>query len=300
MKKKHILKYFLVVCIVALASLACSKKSNSKSSSSSSGSDNSGTSASCSSETFTSDSYVTGTIRNQNQWAVDQSAGFDEAIVHNASVACRGTGVWKINSSVTSGAFSNQPASPDFTKQNGESSVRSSGGTDSMSVSFYIRSISTVADGSSFTVNLSPTAMDRATYVRFDNRKDSDGGLKIIVIDGNFANQYDIKQNLVRGQWYRVEIVFNAVDGVSNDVMKTYVNGVLVGTSTSLEDYYHSVPQAVPSFSRVMFRIAIAAASLDASFTSPQGFYIDDFTQKSFNASAPSTIVESYSTGFEP
>ena len=263
---------------------------------------NSGDSVACGTETFSSPLMTTGTVNGQDGWYVDTSYSFDESVVNLGANACRGQGVWKISNLVTSGGFGNQPISPAMTKDSGESTIRGAGGGDTFEVSFYFRSVSTVADGTTMTASISPNGGDRNSYIRFDNDDDADGGFNVWALDGAGAT-VSIGSNLVRGQWYKLRAVLRSVDGqggggVANDILEVYLDGVLAGMSSSWEEYYLSVPQAILPSNRVMFRVNNAPGLLGA-FAAPQGLYIDDFKQSIYNFTAPGTIIESYATGFE-
>jgi hypothetical protein len=254
----------------------------------------------CGGETFASAMFSTGSINGQEGWFVDPSAGFDEGIVSLGSGACRGNGVWMLNNSVTSGAFGNQPQSPAFPESAGESSVRGAGGGDTMAVSFFFRTVSAAADGSTFTHSFSPSTADRQTYLRFVNDLDSNGGLRIYSIDGVLLDQiHPQAANLSRAGWHHVRVVDLNVDGAANDVVTVSIDGVLVGTFSTWESWRAALPAPTLAVSRSLFRLAIGAGTVDASFTSPLGFYIDDYIQEVFNSSAPTAILESYKTGFE-
>ncbi|MEO8144806.1 MAG: hypothetical protein ABI654_11390 [Betaproteobacteria bacterium] len=259
----------------------------------------------CGGETFASPIFATATINGQDGWFVDPAGGFDEGIVALGSGACRGNGVWKLNNAVTSGAFGNQPVSPAFPQSAGESSVRSAGGGDTMVVSFFFRAVSPTADGSTFTHSFSPTSSDRHTYLRFTNDLDANGGFRIISIDGVLLDQtHSFASNLSRTAWHHVRIVNLNVDGlapgsIANDVVSIWIDGTLAGTFSTWESWRVALPAATLAVTRSLFRLSIAAASVDPSFTSPQGFYLDDYVQQVLDSSSPATILESYKTGFE-
>lgn len=306
MKQIRILFFAVAAILIALTYNNCSQTSDSSSSSggsSSSGNTNTSTpSYQCGGASFTSDTFtLNASVNGQHGWYSDPSSNFDEKVVDIGTDACRGTGVWKISNAVTSSGFGNQPISPAFTNANGESTVKSSGGGDSMSVSFFIRTVAAVADGSSVTTSLSPTSADRHNYLRIINDLDANGGFRILAIDGILLDQtHVVAQNISRGVWHHVKIVNNNPDGGSNDVVQVYLDGNLVSTHTTWEDWRTAIPATTLAVTRFLFRLNVTAASVDASFTgTPAGFYIDDLEQKSFNASTPSLIIESYSTGFE-
>jgi len=255
----------------------------------------------CSSDTFASSLYSVNTsISGQNGWYVDLIANFDEKILDVGSQACRGKGVWQLSNKVTSGGFGNQPMSPTQNTSAGESTVRDPGGGDSMAISFYIRTVSGNADGSAFTLSFSPDSADRHTYLRFVNDENTDRGFRMFAIDGAGLTAHDVKNNMTRATWMHIQIESENPDGGSNDIVRVYVDGVLVDTHTSWEDWRTALPATTLSISRVLFRIN-ALPSAEGPFIDNQalGFYIDDFRQWTYNASNPSVHIEEYKTGFE-
>ncbi len=292
----------LLITFFALAANGCLGSSGGSSSDSSSG-DSCSTpvtvATTCGGATFASDSFTANvSINGQNSWYVDTGVGFEEEILNLGGAACRGSGVWFINNNVWSGAYANQPASPAFTDSYGDSSLRTGDG-DSISTSFFFKTVSSSADGSSFTVNMSPTAQGRLTYLRFENNLDGNGGLQLVAYTDNFSTDV-VATNISRGTWHHIRIELTAPTGTANDVVKVYLDGVLVDTHSSLEAYYASVPEPTPVVNRVMFRIAIDPPYFDGSFTTSAGFYIDDFIQRSYDSTCEGVTLESYSTGFEP
>ena len=240
-------------------------------------------------------------INGQDGWFADPSANFNEKVMNMGATAHTGVGVWFINNTVTSSAFGNQPQSPAFTKASGESTVRSLGGGDSMVTSFWIRTVSGSADGTSFTLSFSPTAADRHNYLRIINDLDANGGFRIFAIDGVNLNQvHSVATNIARGLWQEIKVINTNLDGPSNDIVDVYINGVLVHSHTTWEDWRRALPATTLAVTRIMFRMSIQATTDDPSFTLPQGFYIDDFRQTSFDSSNPAVAIEDYSAGFEP
>ena len=82
--------------------------------------------------------------------------------------------------------------------------------------------------------------------------------------------------------------------------MDVYLNGVLIHSHATWEDWRRSLPADTLAVTRMMFRMSTQASTDDPSFIAPQGFYIDDFSQTSSNSSNPSVAIEDYSAGFEP
>ena len=68
------------------------------------------------------------------------------------------------------------------------------------------------------------------------------------------------------------------IDGASNDVAKVYLNGALIHTGTSWEDYFRDFAGGVPfAVDSMMFRTAGAAAPANSG----KGFLIDNFSSLS-------------------
>lgn len=73
---------------------------------------------------------------------------------------------------------------------------------------------------------------------------------------------------------HTVKITINFINGASNDVVKIYLDGVLVHTGTSWEDYYRDFAGGVPfAVDSIMFREAGTAVPA----TLGKGFLIDNF-----------------------
>jgi hypothetical protein len=201
--------------------------------------------------------------------------------------------------------------SPQLTEAAGESTVRSAGGGDAMEAVFWMRPVSASADGSSITINMSPSVTDRQSYFRIDNNLDANGGFQTKVIDyldvGNTGTNrtFITSTGTSRTTWTKVRLVLEMPDGGSNDIYRIYLNDQLVGTHSSWEDYHtwalggNSVTEAV---NRLLFRVAVPASSVDPSFVdaSAQGFDFDNMCYRVYNRATPSTTIQYYRTGFEP
>lgn len=247
----------------------------------------------CGQNSFVSDTFNLGRISSQNGWENDINEAFDEAIEDIGGDACRGRGVWRINNSHGSGGFSNQPLSPAFTKSNGEVPLRSAGGGDSMYYEFFFKTKSTSGDWTIVDMSFaSAPTVDRLTDMRIRNLSDAHGGLQLELRDGLNLDNHILASNLTRGAWHHLKVVIETPDGFSNDIVKVYLNGTSVGTFTSWENFFEAQPAPSFAVSRVMFRVA-------HTFNIATGLYIDDFQQVSFDSSDPTTVIESYRTGFE-
>lgn len=249
----------------------------------------------CTQNTFTDDSFTIGRINSQNGWESAAGEPFDEGVENIGPQACRGAGVWHISNAYASGGFGNQPRSPAFVKSSGESTLRSPGGGDSMYYEFYFKTKSMVSDKSAMDVSFaSSPSIDRLDLIRILNASDLSKGLQVLVRDGVNLTAHEVATNLTRGIWHHLKVVVTTPDGYGNDVLKIYINGLLAGTYTTWEDWRQALPSPSLAYSRVMFRIPTTIHEPAAA-----GFYLDDFQQVTFDSSAPTTVIESYRTGFE-
>jgi len=248
-------------------------------------------------------------INGQNGWA--STGGFDEKVENVGAAAQAGANVWRLSNRIVSGAFGNQPVSPQLSESSGESTVRSAGGGDSMEAVFWMRPVSSLADGSSMTISMSPPRGDRLSYFRIINDLDANGGYQTKVIDYYDVHNTGLFRTFVpstgmsRTAWTKVRLVMETIDGSTNDVFQIFLNDQLAGTHSTWEDYFtwplggNSVTLAVD---RLMFRVAGAASGVDPSFVdaNAQGFYFDNVCYRIYNRATPSSTIQFYRTGFEP
>jgi hypothetical protein len=255
------------------------------------------------------DHYIaTSSINGQNGWT--SSGGFDEQVRYLGSAAQAGSNVWNLSNRISSGTYGNQPLSPQLSESAGESTVRSAGGGDAMEVVFWVRPLSSSADGSAITLSLSPTGGDRQTYLRIENNLDANGGNQIRVIDylgvahTNDYRTFVTATEISRTAWTKVRMSMETPDGGSNDVFQVFLNDQLAGTYSTWEDYHtwslggNAVTEAA---NRLMFRVSVPPSAIDASFadTDAQGFVFDNLCYRVYNRSTPSNTIQFYRTGFE-
>ncbi len=263
-------------------------------------------------QSFTQTDHYTAasSIDGQNGWS-RTAAGFDEQVENVGASAYTGQNVWLLGNKTVSTAFSSQPLSPQLSESAGESTVRSAGGGDAMETVFWMKTVSSAADGSAITISMSPTGVDRQTYFRIDNNLDANGGFQATVID-----YYDVintgmwrtfvpATGMSRAVWVKVRLVMEAPDGGSNDIFRIFLDDQLAGTYSSWEDYHtwtsggNSVTEAV---SRLLFRVAVAPSTVDPSFVDANalGFHFDNLCYRVYNHATPGSTIQFYRTGFEP
>lgn len=247
-------------------------------------------------------------INGQNGWSV--TSAFDERVENVGVGAQAGQAVWTLSNRIVSGGYGNQPLSPQLSESAGESTVRSAGGGDAFETVFWMRPVSSSADGSSITISISPTSGNRMTYFRILNNLDASDGYQTIAIDyldvhntGNYQT-FVTSAGMNRAAWTKVRMVLETPDGGSNDAFRIWLNDQLVGTYSSWEDYDtwplggNSVPDTV---NRLMFRVSTTASAVDPSFVdaNAQGFHFDNMCYRVYNRATPESTIQFYRTGFE-
>jgi hypothetical protein len=129
------------------------------------------------------------------------------------------------------------------------------------------------------------------SYLRFEDQADGihvffDDTLNLAhtVNSGGFFNEADIA-TITRAP-HTIKFAMDFVDGPDNDVVRIYIDGILVHTGTSWEDYYRFATESQPDASYVnktrtvdslLFRESGIANVADAS----KGFLIDNLSLKS-------------------
>jgi hypothetical protein len=236
--------------------------------------------------------YTTGDINGQNGWT--KTGGYDAAVANVASFPAAsgygfGTQALRISDATTSGSFGDQTFSPGLANEAGETSADSGGpaiGTrqNHFEVSFQIGTTkSTEQPG--LHVTMSPDRGDgaRMSYLRFD---DLSNGVHVYFDDvtdpGPLGAPADFNERsiatLSRSTSHTVRMTIDFHDGPGNDVVQVFVDGTLVATGGTWEDYYRFDPEQagsgnlVPTVDKVLFRESGTADPGNAG----QGFLIDN------------------------
>jgi hypothetical protein len=105
---------------------------------------------------------------------------------------------------------------------------------------------------------------------------------------GNFVFQ-QLTTNIDRTIWHRVDVNVSFVDGPSNDVVKVYLDGLLLVTGTTWEDFDRYGPTSdgggggLSPVNSVLFRAG--GSSVPANLGG--GFYIDNVSLTSEQSEIP-------------
>lgn len=238
--------------------------------------------------------FSTGSADGQDGWTVGHgSCAYDVAVVPNTyGYPAFGTKSLRISNAVTCPSFNDQLLSTSLADEAGETSASTSsysGGTRQPYFQAQWTFASTVpgSEQPGLSVVASPSRGDtmRMSWLQMT---DTPSGLQLNFEEyrhsiSNFVLT-PIATGLDRTVPHTVKITMLFVDGPENDVVKVYLDGALIETGTSWEDYYRDfaggIPHAVDS---IMFRVAGTAAPATAG----SGFLIDNFS--SYSGTVPTT-----------
>ncbi len=241
----------------------------------------------CNGSTF--DSFTLGSVNGQGGWQV--TGGYDQAVVDNEYGYAFGCKSLRLSNAVTSGSFGDQTFSPSNANEAGETSATAngfSGGTRQTHFEAQFDIGTTVAtEQPGLFVSVSPDRGDgsRMSYLGFG---DTPAGINVTFYDvqgttnpATFVPTV-VATGLSRATSHTAKIAMDFVDGPSNDVVKIYIDGNLVHTGTSWENYYRydseaSAEQTPRTTDSLLFR----AGGTAAPGTSGNGFVFDNFSMSS-------------------
>lgn len=255
------------------------------------------------------ESYSLGTINAQDGWTSLGAAGsgcavYDHAVASTSTAPISfATKSLRISNAVTSGCFGDQTFSKSLVNAVGESGAGA--GTYAtgtlqahFETEFDIASAIPTQQQPGLFMSVSPDRGDgsRMSYLGFS---DVPTGIDVIFYDVQGVNVGFQVANFVstdlgivsRTAPHHIKMTFDAVDGPSNDVVKVYIDNVLVHTGTSWENYYHfdteaAAEQNVRIVRNMLFRSGGAPAPLNAG----SGFLVDNLSLVS-GPTPPSTVT---------
>jgi hypothetical protein len=191
------------------------------------------------------ESFGTGDVDGQHGWT--KTGAYDVAVVdpEDHDVTDMGTRALRLSNATVSGSFGDQTFSAPLADEAGETLATSdgmSGGTrqSAFTATFSLRTTTEDHQEGLYT-SISPDRGDgaRMSYLRLEDRAD---GVHVFFDDyssGGFREE-DVA-TLDRAAKHTIGLTMRFVDGVSNDVVNVYVDGSLVHTGTSWEDYFREV-----------------------------------------------------------
>jgi Ca2+-binding RTX toxin-like protein len=237
------------------------------------------------------ENFDLGAIANgENGWTV-LAGGRDQEVVDLG-----GNKVFKMSSDPASGDFAG-PYSAALGVTAGEGTTTADG--DVHILKFRVKPVDAAGDNSRLEVDIGiAQGTDRNNFMAIESIAGE--GVRIAVadplLDGNFDTGAGINnfvaftgnRTLVEGldpsQWYDIELRVKYNNGADNDVIEVYVNGELVGETTTFENYRdalggtHAVNAEANQTNRIFFRPGAGGAATDGPGGVNEGFYFDDIT----------------------
>ncbi len=246
---------------------------------------------------FENPPYSLGGINGQDGWTAFGSAGsgcatYDEGVASSNGVSGFGTQSFRISNAVTSGCFGDQAFAKPLVNAVGEAD--STNGTFSagslqrhFEMQFSIASAQPNARQTGLAISVSPDRGDgsRLSYLRFE---DGTNGINVFFYDvqgtDNPANfvQTQVASNLNRKKPHVVKLTLDTLDGPSNDVVHVWVDGDLVHSGTSWENYYRYDSESLAEQSpRIVKTVLFRAGGDPVPANSGKGFLFDKLSLSS-------------------
>ena len=266
--------------------------------------------------TFETPTYTLGNINGQDGWS--KTGPFDSA-VSATTVPGFGSQALRISNAITSGSFGDQTFSKSLPNEAGEISAVNnglSGGTrqNYFEMEFNIASAVPGAQQPGLSMSVSPDRGDgaRMSYLRFEDQAD---GIHVFFADyidvapfgtavGDAANGCDVGDDftdidiatLDRTIPHTIKFVMSFVNGSRNDVVQIFVDGILVKTGTSWEDYFrYCEGTQTRTVDSLLFRTAGTAVPANLN----NGFLFDNFTSSSSSVTAISLTPAAVPTALD-
>jgi len=218
------------------------------------------------------DSFADGNVNGQAGWIA--TGPYDQGVVDLGG----GNKAWRVSNAKTSGSFGDMPFSAPSGTPSGESGAPGAV-TNSFLASFDIWSVTGSAQpGLRLTISPDSGNGSRQSYISVD---DTGSGLDVTFYDYQTAGSGFVGTLISTGLSYAsvhniaFDISFVSGNTPENDVVQMYVDGSLVHTGTTWEQYYPNLQPSHPSpfaIDRLLFRTSGAAAP----GTLGAGFYIDN------------------------
>lgn len=247
---------------------------------------------------FENPPYQTGVIDGQDGWTSKGAAGsgcalYDQKVDGSFGFSTFGSQSFRVSDAVTSGCFGDQAFAKPLINAVGETSATTGSFSEGVrqthfETQFDIASTVPNVQQAGLHISVSPDRGDgsRMSYLRFE---DGTNGIDVFfddvpssTVDGtghvNFV-ETKIGDGLDRTKIHTIKLVMDTIDGPSNDVVKVYIDGSLVISGTSWENYYSydseaSAEQSPRIVKTVIFRSSGTAVPADLN----KGFLFDNLT----------------------
>lgn len=200
------------------------------------------------------DTFALGTVHGQEGWS--SSGPFDQEVVTNTyGFPTFGCQTLRLSNESTSGSFADQTFSYSVANEAGETDALNngmSGGTrqNHFEAEFDIATAMPTEQPGLF-MSVSPDRGDgaRMSYLSFT---DTPGGIDVVfydvtsITDPATFSPTTVATGLSRAVPHTIKFVMDLVDGPSNDVVEIYIDGALVHTGTSWENYFRYDDESNP------------------------------------------------------
>ncbi|MEZ4180500.1 MAG: hypothetical protein R3B41_03270 [Candidatus Doudnabacteria bacterium] len=246
------------------------------------------------SATIDFEAYTDGSIDGQDGWS--SFGPYDHEVVSGSGVSGFGAKSFRISNAVTSGSFGDHSFSKSASQAAGETGAQ--GGTFSSAPVYngYEAEfdIASTIDGEQpgLFMQVSPDRGDgaRMSYVGFDDEPD---GIHVVFYDYQDVAPFGASlgdsdgcsglddfvftdiATIDRVNPHTIKIRMNLVDGPRNDVVEVYVDGSLVHTGTSWEDYFR---YCEGNETRTVDSLAFFTRGTSAPATDGFGYLVDNLT----------------------
>lgn len=251
------------------------------------------------SNTINFDSYALGNIDGQDGWS--KTGAYDVAVVADG-----GGKALRISNGVASGSFGDQTYSKSLVNEAGETHATNgamSGGVrqNHFEVSWDIKSVQAAQQPGLF-ISFSPDRGDGAR-MSYLGVSDEAGGLDVLFYDvqqpgpctpsgcANFV-MTPVATGLSRTSYHNLKLAMDFKDGPANDVVRVYVDGVLVHTGTSWEDYFRYDPEQIADMhTHTVDSLLLRAGGSSVPANNGLGYLVDNLSLSSSTVPDPAPVT---------
>jgi uncharacterized repeat protein (TIGR01451 family) len=237
--------------------------------------------------TFEPTTYVPGSIDGQDGWGGSGGTPInpliDQAVVLNAAYPSAdttgfATQSFRMSNAYRSGSFGDWVYSPSLNDEAGEASAASdgwSGGTrQTRFEATWSFASATGAAQPGLATAVSPDRGDGARMSWIEMADTGGAGLNVNFMDATFV-PIQIATDLSRTSAHTIKLQMDFIDGESNDIVRVWVDNILVHTGTSWEQYYRE-QELNPT--RPVDSLLFRASGTQTPSTLGYGFLFDNLT----------------------
>ena len=241
---------------------------------------------------FEPSTYQLGSIDGQDGWS--STGPYDHEVDSSNGVTGFDSQSLRISNAVTSGSFGDQTFSQSLGDEAGEASAANGGLSSGTRQNYFeatwkFTSAAPLAEQPGLSVVASPDRGDGAR-MSWIQMADTPTGLAVNFsdyqdgpatgCDGTFVTT-TLVSDLARGATHEIGVRMWFVEGAGNDVVQVLVNGAVLHTGTSWEDYFRDCEgNPTRTVDSILFRTGGTAAPA----TSGKGFLIDNLSLESADA----------------